>query len=129
MTRITLTKLPTEAMAVTLTIGALEIDLHTLTAWVLDEQVTLTMNEVRLLMRLAAGWPLPVRHADLFLLLTGRPMSANVDLNSNTVPVHVARLRPKLPSPGLIGTERGGYTLTVRPTLTIHGCKITEHIA
>lgn len=129
MTSLRLTKLTDEPMAITLTLGPLDLDLHTLTAWVEDEQVRLSMNEVRLLARLAASWPHPVRRADLFLLLTGRPLSTNVDLNSNTVAVHVARLRPKLPSPGLIGMDRRGYALTVRPTLTIHGCRITEHIA
>ena len=128
MTRITLTKLTDQSMSITLTLGQLEIDVHTLTAWVQDSQVTLTMNELRLLARLAASWPRPVRHADLFLLLTGRSLSDNVDLNSNTVAVHVARLRPKLPTPGLIGTDPGGYLLTVRPTLTIQGCLIREYV-
>ena len=101
-----------------LTFADVRVDLLGQRAYVAGRDIGLSAKEMRLLTTLAAVAPEPVLVWDLWIEVIGREMPTNPDLWSNTVPVHISRLRDKLVDRSLIVTATYGYAL--REAVTLH---------
>ena len=102
-----------------LTFADVRVDLLGQRAYVAGRDIGLSAKEMRLLTVLAAHAPDAVLVWDIWIEVIGREMPTNPDLWSNTVPVHVSRLRDKLVDRSLIQTTQYGYMLAAEVKLSV----------
>lgn len=98
-------------MIAELTFADVTVDLLGVRAYRAGRDIGLSFKEYRLLLRLLRDAPQAVTVWDLWIDVIGREMPTNPDLWSNTIPVHISRLRDKLEDRALVTTEPYGYVV------------------
>jgi two-component system response regulator RegX3 len=98
----------------TLRLGALSIDTENLSGTRGDQKLTFTRREIDLLTHLAANSTRPVPREELLLKVWG--YARNLDIETRTVDIHIAKLRRKIePDPKepvhLVTVRGAGYRL------------------
>jgi len=103
-----------QEQARTINLGTLEIDTENLSGIGGDEEITFTKREIELLSYLAQNSERPISREELLLKVWG--YARNLDIETRTVDIHIAKLRrkieidPKEPQ-NLITVRGAGYRL------------------
>jgi DNA-binding response OmpR family regulator len=105
-----------QEMARTLSIGGIEIDTDNLCGLKDGDQITFTKREIEVLSYLSQNSDRPVSREELLSKVWG--YARNLDIETRTVDIHIAKLRRKIEAdtkaPELLITVRGaGYRLVV----------------
>ena len=103
-----------QEMARTLTVGGIEIDTENFRGVRDGDEIAFTKREIEVLSYLARNSDRPVSREELLLKVWG--YARNLDIETRTVDIHIAKLRrkietnPKEPT-GLITVRGAGYRL------------------
>jgi two-component system response regulator RegX3 len=105
-----------QELARTLTLGDIEIDTQNLTGLNGNDEITFTKREIEVLCYLARNTDRPVSREELLSKVWG--YARNLDIETRTVDIHIAKLRRKIEAnnknPELLITIRGaGYRLVM----------------
>ena len=103
-----------QEMARTLTVGGIEIDTENFRGVRDGDEIAFTKREIEVLSYLARNSDRPVSREELLLKVWG--YARNLDIETRTVDIHIAKLRRKIEAdnkaPELLITVRGaGYRL------------------